>query len=80
MTISTNQYKAGMTDYLQVITAQVTALTNQVNKVSLQTRRISASILLIESLGGGWDVSKLPGNIQMEDMPQAEDQIAKGKK
>jgi NodT family efflux transporter outer membrane factor (OMF) lipoprotein len=58
--ISTYQYKAGTVNYLTVITEQAILLQNQVQAVSILTRRMSASVLLIEALGGGWDVSKLP--------------------
>jgi NodT family efflux transporter outer membrane factor (OMF) lipoprotein len=58
--ISTYQYKAGTVNYLTVITEQAILLQDQVQAVSILTRRMSASVLLIEALGGGWDVSKLP--------------------
>jgi NodT family efflux transporter outer membrane factor (OMF) lipoprotein len=58
--ISTYQYKAGTVNYLTVITAQAILLADQVQAVSILTRRMSASVLLIEALGGGWDTSKLP--------------------
>jgi hypothetical protein len=29
--------------------------------VSLHTQRMTASVSLIEALGGGWDASQLPG-------------------
>lgn len=60
LTVSTAQYKAGTTSYLQVITVQTIALQDERSAVDLQTRRMSASVLLIQALGGGWDVSKLP--------------------
>jgi len=58
--ISTYQYKAGTVAYLTVITAQAALLQNQVQAVSILTRRMSASVLLVEALGGGWNASKLP--------------------
>jgi outer membrane protein TolC len=60
LTVSTAQYKAGTVSYLQVITAQTIALADERSAVSVQTRRMVASVLLIEALGGGWDASKLP--------------------
>ena len=57
--IATEQYKAGTADYLTVITAQTAALQNQRTAVELLTRRLTASVLLIEALGGGWDASEL---------------------
>jgi len=58
--VSTYQYKAGVASYLQVITAQTIALQSQVAAVNILTRRMVASVLLIEALGGGWDASTLP--------------------
>jgi outer membrane protein TolC len=46
--------------YLQVITAQTLALTNELNAVNILLRRMNASALLIKALGGGWNVSTLP--------------------
>jgi NodT family efflux transporter outer membrane factor (OMF) lipoprotein len=58
--ISTAQYKSGTGSYLPVITSQVTLLSAGVTAVTLQTRRLTASVLLIEGLGGGWNSSQLP--------------------
>ena len=60
LSISTDQYKAGIATYLQVITAQTFALQNEKSAVDILTRRMTASVLLIEALGGGWDASQLP--------------------
>jgi NodT family efflux transporter outer membrane factor (OMF) lipoprotein len=58
--ISTDQYKAGTVSYLQVITSQAIALQDERTAVDILTRRMVASVLLIEVLGGGWDASTLP--------------------
>ncbi len=60
LTISTAQYKGGVVSYLQVITAQTALLQNQRTSVDILTRRMVASVQLIEALGGGWDASQLP--------------------
>ena len=57
---STNRYKGGLDTYLTVITAQSAALENERTAVSLLTRRLTSTVLLVKALGGGWDVSKLP--------------------
>jgi NodT family efflux transporter outer membrane factor (OMF) lipoprotein len=58
--ISTEQYRAGTASYLPVITSQAALLAADVTAVTLLTRRLTASVLLIEALGGGWNASQLP--------------------
>ena len=58
--IANAQYMAGTTNYLQVIASQTTAFQNQRTAIDIATRRLTASVLLIEALGGGWDASQLP--------------------
>ena len=60
LTLSSNRYKGGLVTYLEVITAQSAALTNERTAVDLLTRRMNSAVFLIKALGGGWDVSKLP--------------------
>ena len=60
LALSTNRYKGGLVTYLEVITAQSAALSDEVTAVNLLTRRMNSAVLLIKALGGGWDVSKLP--------------------
>lgn len=58
--IFNNRYVGGVDTYLQVITAQTTALTNERNDIDILRRRMDATVLLIKVLGGGWDRSQLP--------------------
>jgi NodT family efflux transporter outer membrane factor (OMF) lipoprotein len=58
--LALNRYKGGLVTYLEVITAQSIALTNERTEVDIQRRRMDATVALIKALGGGWDVSKLP--------------------
>ena len=58
--LATNRYRGGVDTYLQVITAQTFALTNELNAVNILLRRMNASALLIKAIGGGWDVANLP--------------------
>jgi NodT family efflux transporter outer membrane factor (OMF) lipoprotein len=64
--ISTYQYKAGTADYLTVITEQGILLSDQVTAVNILTRRMTASVLLVEALGGGWDSSRLPNPTDLQ--------------
>jgi len=54
------RYEGGVDTYLQVVTAQTTALANQRNDIEIERRRLEASILLIKALGGGWTTAQLP--------------------
>lgn len=58
--IFTNRYIGGADPYLQVITAQTTALQNERNDVDILRRRMDTTVLLVKALGGGWNVSQLP--------------------
>ncbi len=58
--ISNQRYKGGVTSYLEVLTAEAILLQNQVTQINLQTRQFVASVGLVRSLGGGWDVTQLP--------------------
>ncbi|HEY2676624.1 MAG TPA: efflux transporter outer membrane subunit [Steroidobacteraceae bacterium] len=48
------RYKAGLVTYLEVVTSENTALQAQLADVTIQLRRMNASVLLIKALGGGW--------------------------
>jgi NodT family efflux transporter outer membrane factor (OMF) lipoprotein len=53
------RYKAGLVTYLEVSTAENTSLQAQLANVTIQMRRLSASVLLVKALGGGWQRSDL---------------------
>jgi NodT family efflux transporter outer membrane factor (OMF) lipoprotein len=54
LTVTMNQYKAGTVSYLNVIVAQTAALNNERSVVDIGGRRMTAIVLLIKALGGGW--------------------------
>ena len=56
---TTNQYKAGTVSYLNVLVAQTIALNNEITALGIASRRMTASVLLVKALGGGWNVSSL---------------------
>jgi NodT family efflux transporter outer membrane factor (OMF) lipoprotein len=58
--LSITRYKGGVTSYLEVITAQNAALADEVTAVNILGRRMANTVLLIQSLGGGWDRQSLP--------------------
>jgi NodT family efflux transporter outer membrane factor (OMF) lipoprotein len=48
------RYKAGLVTYLEVATNENTSLQAQISNVTIQQRRMNASVLLVKALGGGW--------------------------
>ena len=58
--MTTNQYKAGTVSYLNVITTQTIALTNERTALSIRGSQMTDSVLLIAALGGGWNIADLP--------------------
>jgi NodT family efflux transporter outer membrane factor (OMF) lipoprotein len=54
LALAMNRYQAGITTYLEVITAQGAALANERTAVDVLTRRMTASVNLVKALGGGW--------------------------
>ncbi|MFJ2451050.1 efflux transporter outer membrane subunit [Pseudomonas protegens] len=53
--LTENQYKAGLIAYLDVVSSQTTALSNERSVLSLLQSRLIASVQLIAAMGGGWD-------------------------
>ena len=58
--LSTTRYRGGVTNYLEVTTAQSAALSDEVTALEILIRRMNASVLLIKAIGGGWSVSQIP--------------------
>jgi NodT family efflux transporter outer membrane factor (OMF) lipoprotein len=48
------RYKAGLVTYLEVATTENIALAAQLSNVTIELRRMNASVLLVKALGGGW--------------------------
>jgi len=66
LALSINRYKGGVTNYLEVTTAQGIALSDERVAVQILARRMNASVQLIQALGGGWNVSQLPSMTRNE--------------
>ncbi len=52
--ITNNQYKAGTVSYLNVVTAQATALSAERALLDVRNRRLSTIAVLLKNLGGRW--------------------------
>ncbi len=53
-------YTGGLTNYLDAVVAQVTALTAQIAEVQVETARLQAAVSLVRAVGGGWSTADLP--------------------
>jgi len=60
--LETGRYQTGIDPYVNLVTAQTTLLADQQTLTSLRTEQMTASVQLIEALGGGWDASQLPSS------------------
>jgi len=65
LVLATDRYKLGLDPYLNVITAQTALLSNQQAAVTLRMQQMTASVGLIEALGGGWHASQMPSPAQL---------------
>ncbi|HBD09225.1 MAG TPA: RND transporter, partial [Syntrophobacteraceae bacterium] len=55
--IANNRYSSGLVTYLEVATAQNTALGTERTSMRLRGQQLVAVVSLIKSLGGGWQVT-----------------------
>jgi len=67
VTITDNQYRAGIVNYQSIIIVQNAALSNERATLSILGRRLVASVTLIKALGGGWQADAL----EDADAPEA---------
>ncbi len=68
LTFANNRYVGGLTNYLDVITAQSTLLSSERLATQLLGQRMVSSVYLVKALGGGWQASELN---QQQVHPQA---------
>ena len=55
LAVTMNRYKAGTVTYLNVVTAQTTALSNERADLTITNAQLTAVVSLIKALGGGWN-------------------------
>ncbi|MFZ0662722.1 MAG: efflux transporter outer membrane subunit [Acidobacteriaceae bacterium] len=63
--LETGRYQTGIDPYIDVMVAQTTLLSAQQTLASLHMQEMTASIELIQALGGGWDRGQLPAPAQV---------------
>lgn len=59
------RYRAGVDPFVNVLTAQNTLLSSQVQLNTLHVEQMMAAVQLVQALGGGWDRSELPTPAQV---------------
>ncbi len=55
--LARDRYESGLDNYVSVAAAEVTLLSNQRTVLNLQAQQLTATVQLIKTLGGGWNVS-----------------------
>ncbi|MGA8573472.1 MAG: efflux transporter outer membrane subunit [Desulfobaccales bacterium] len=60
LAVSTNQYEAGTISRITLLVVETVALTNEITANTIMGSQMTAHVLLIEALGGGWQSSDLP--------------------
>jgi NodT family efflux transporter outer membrane factor (OMF) lipoprotein len=63
------RYDTGIDPYIDLAVAQSTLYGNEQTLAGLQIQQMSASVALIEALGGGWDKTQLPTPAQITAKP-----------
>jgi NodT family efflux transporter outer membrane factor (OMF) lipoprotein len=58
--LAVERYRLGINSYLNVITAQVSLLSNQQTDVGIRLQQMTSAVGLVMALGGGWNTNDLP--------------------
>lgn len=61
--LTTNQYEAGLIDFLSVVTVQTSTLAAERSALNLLGNRLTGSVDLIAALGGGWNTPPSPAEL-----------------
>jgi NodT family efflux transporter outer membrane factor (OMF) lipoprotein len=67
------RYDTGIDPYIDLASAQITMYSNQQELAGLQIEQMTASVELIQALGGGWDRTQLPTPAQITKKPSHAD-------
>ena len=72
LALENDRYKAGTDSYLNVITTQTIALSDEQNAITILQRRMLAAVNLVKDLGGGWDARSLPSGRALRSVSMVE--------
>jgi len=61
-----NQFQAGTVAFTTVVTAEITLLADEQTELTYRQDLFLASVSLIEALGGGWDMTLVPDQLQLQ--------------
>jgi NodT family efflux transporter outer membrane factor (OMF) lipoprotein len=69
VTLTTNQYKAGIVSYINVVAVQAAWLNNERAAMVVLGRRLVAAVTLLKALGGDWSTAELPEGDELRERP-----------
>jgi len=68
--LTTNQYKAGIVSFINVVAVQTAWLNNERAAMVVLGRRLVASVTLLKALGGDWSAAELPEGEALRERPE----------
>jgi NodT family efflux transporter outer membrane factor (OMF) lipoprotein len=72
VTLTTNQYKAGIVSYINVVAVQTAWLNNERAAMVVLGRRLVAAVTLLKALGGSWSAADLPDGEALRTRAESE--------
>jgi outer membrane protein TolC len=59
-------FRGGLISSLDLVYAQINTLEARINSVKIKARVLESAVLLVRSLGGGWDRERLPKDKEIQ--------------
>jgi NodT family efflux transporter outer membrane factor (OMF) lipoprotein len=69
--LTTNQYKAGIVSFINVVAVQTAWLNNERASMVVLGRRLVAAVNLLKALGGDWSAAELPEGEALRERPES---------
>jgi len=64
--LANHRYRSGLVTYLEVVSTENAALAANIAAVNIHTRQLTASVLLIKALGGGWGAGEIDKEVRAD--------------